>query len=232
MHAHNVFVFLKYLDGVGQSEVLVLYLLVELAQLLHGLSGGLRVLVGRGGGSVEVSNPFFAAVDLGGEVLCLSPECFDGGVYVLALPLYEFVGLCDGCVVSIDSLLLLPQVVLHGSDRVLHKLAVLDLLINVGLFVADVGYLAFDGLYERGVVTPAADFRLNLHLVGSDPGLHLTDDLLLPLNYLLRHFLHICCLCGTTAPFWGIVCFFEIGWLGGRSVLVGRQLLVNSGVGW
>ena len=88
-------------------------------------------------------------------------------------------------------MLFLPKVVLHRRDSVLDELAVPDLFVDISLFVADVGYLALDGLDGGSVVYAAADFGLDLDLVSSYAGLHFPDNDPLALDDLLGHFLDV-----------------------------------------
>lgn len=89
----------------------------------------------------------------------------DRSLQVLSLLLHFSAQLCYGCIVSVHSLLLLPQVVLHGRHLVLHLPAILNLLQDAPLLLPTTPNLCVEFCYLLGMVEVYRGFFFDFELV-------------------------------------------------------------------
>jgi hypothetical protein len=77
-------------------------------------------------------------------------------------------------IISVDSLLFLPEVVLHVSDLAFHKLTIMYLLVDIQLLISDLGDLPLNCLYIGLVINFVLLLSCDLNFISTDLHLELS----------------------------------------------------------
>ena len=137
---------------VGQIFALFLQIDILGKHLLHLLLFHLDWGKRFSGRKVKPGNPILQFIDLVEQLFVEAAVLLDRSLQVLSLLLHFSAQLCYGCIVSVHSLLLLPQVVLHGRHLLLHLPAILNLLQDAPLLLPTTPNLCVEFCYLLGMV--------------------------------------------------------------------------------
>ena len=112
----------------------------------------------------------------------------------------------DRNIVGVESLLFLPEIVLHRSDLALNILAIGYLLVNWGLFIPNILNLSLDRLDQWSMINSTIFLSIYLYLIGSDLKLQLLSFIVLLFDENSSHLfqinlLHFRCFVGSRLYF-------------------------------
>jgi hypothetical protein len=171
LHCDYVLVFLQYLVRAGKSGVLFFQIDVLCKKLFEGVdlfARSSRLGKQLSGGIVELRHLVFESLYFEGKLFAFMAFMLDRSLEVFALGFQFFAELGDGGIIGIDSLFLLPEIVLHRGHLSLNHLAIVDLLVDVTLFKPNIFYLSFGSVDERSVINSASFLSFDLDFKPSD----------------------------------------------------------------